>query len=218
MDLNRKTEGGSEFEPAPEGVHNAVCVSIVDLGTQKERAYQSTEIVEKRLVEIRWELDETRDDGKPFMIMKRYKQSLHEKSALRAHLEAWQGKPFSDEQLDNFDLNRLLGRGCQIQIGRTEGGNAKIMSVMALSKGAKAPKPSIVPFLLDLDAFDKEAFDALSDRMKETIAKSPEYQALQAKKTANGAKPAAKPAVAAKPAKPSAQVEHAEDLDDEIAV
>ena len=43
-------------------------------------------------------------------------------------------------------------------------------------KGAKAPQ-SINPHVyFSLDNFDGDVFDKLSDRMKETISKSPEYE------------------------------------------
>lgn len=215
MDLSKfkQGDGGGDFEPAPEGVHSAVCIAVIDLGTQVQSKFQSTEVEEVPLLEIRWELDAERDDGKPFMIMKRYRKSLHEKASLRLHLEAWRGKPFSDAEFGpgGFLMENLLGKGCQIQVGRTDSGKAKIMAIMKLGKGMKPIEASIEPFIIDLESpktFDKDAFAGLSENMQSTIAKSPEYQALLAARKGNGAKPATQQA--------RQQVEHTEELEDEI--
>ena len=43
--------------------------------------------------------------------------SLHKKAKLRSILESWRGKSFSESDLkDGFDLSKLLGQPCQIQI------------------------------------------------------------------------------------------------------
>lgn len=214
MDLSRFNQpGGGDFEAAPAGVHNAVCYAVIDLGTQTQAKFQSTEVEEVPLIELRWEIDEQREDGKRFMVMKRYRASMHEKAALRIHLEAWKGSPFKDSDLGpgGFSMQKLLGRGCQIQVTHTETGKAKIASIMQLAKGMKPLKPDIEPFMIDLESaatFDRQAFEALSENMKTTIAKSPEFQAIMKASKANGGKPAS---TTAKP-----DVVHTEDLDDEI--
>lgn len=225
MDLSRFKQGeGGDFEPAPEGVHAAVCYAVIDLGTQMQSKFQSQEVEEVPLVEVRWEIDEKRDDGKRFIVMKRYRASMHEKASLRIHLEAWRGTAFKDADMapGGFNMKKLLGQGCQIQIVHNENGKAKIAAIMKLGKGMKAIKPDIEPFIIDLEnaeAFDRDAFEALSDNMKTTIAKSPEFQALMKVdgKKSNGAKPSVgSQALAAKKAVEAKQVEHTEDLDDEI--
>jgi hypothetical protein len=41
---------------------------------------------------------------------------LSEKSRLRPTLEAWRGRKFTKEELDGFDLEKLIAAPCQIQI------------------------------------------------------------------------------------------------------
>lgn len=219
MDLSRFKQGGGEFESAPAGVYNAVCIAVIDLGTQTQTKYQSQETEEVPLVELRWEIDEMMPDGKKrFMVMKRYRQSMHEKASLRKHLEAWRGAAFKDSEFapGGFSMEKLLGQGCQIQLGPNEKGNIGLVGIMKLAKGMKPLKPDIEPFIIDLESpatFDADAFAALSENMKQTIAKSPEFQAII------DAKQAAKKTNGAKPARVSTQtpaIEHTEELDDEI--
>lgn len=216
MDLSR-FKAGSSFVNAPVGVHNAVCYAVIDLGTQTQTKYQSKETEEVPLIEIRWEIDERQDDSTRYMFMKRYRASMYEKASLRKHLEAWRGVAFSQESFNpgGFSMRKLLGAGCQLQLVLNENGNVTLAGVMKLAKGVKPLKPEIEPFLIDLstkEAFDQEAFSTLSDTMKSTVAKSPEYQAIVALASArkNG------PALATKGLSPKQDVVHSDDLDDEI--
>jgi hypothetical protein len=100
-----------DFTPAPEGLHQAVCCDVIDLGICE------TNWGDKHQVEIRWQLEVTNEEnGKPFMVLKRYTLSLHEKAALRQHLEAWRSRKFTAEELEGFDLEKLVGVNCQIQV------------------------------------------------------------------------------------------------------
>jgi len=100
-----------EFTPAPEGLWPAVCVDVIDLGNQK------TPWGEAHKVEVRWMLEEKDPKTqKAFMLFKRYTLSLHEKANLRRELETWRGRKFTTEELEGFDLEKLLGVNCQLQV------------------------------------------------------------------------------------------------------
>lgn len=126
-----------EFTPAPEGLHVAVCVDVVDLGMQ------TTPWGEKHKVEIWWQLEEVDQEAKPgprrFLVRNLYTNSLNEKATLRHHLEAWRGRKFGPQELEGFDLENLIGVSCQLQIvhnlsdkGRTF---ANVQAVVPLGKG-----------------------------------------------------------------------------------
>ena len=103
----------SSFTPCPEGLHQAVCVDVVDLGLQKG-VYG-----EKHKAEIRWQTELMNEDAQParrFQLRKWYTISLHEKSNLRKDLECWRGRKFTEAELDGFDLEKLLGANCQLQV------------------------------------------------------------------------------------------------------
>lgn len=103
-------EPASQFEPAPEGLQQAVCVDIVDLGMVK------TEFGDKHMVRIIWQVPSLSKTGERHQVASRYTVSLHKKAKLRQHLEMWRGKAFTPDELKGFDLEKLLGANCQMQI------------------------------------------------------------------------------------------------------
>ena len=126
-----------EYTPAPEGLHQAVCIDVEDLGLQ------DTPWGQKQKVAIRWQLEESdHETDRRFQVMNWYTLSLHSKATLRQHLEAWRGRKFKAEELqDGFDLERLLGVNCQLQIVHSiaDGGRtyANIQAIVPLGKGMK---------------------------------------------------------------------------------
>lgn len=205
MFLPTPTSGGGDFEPAPEGLHPAVCIAVIDLGTQERiNTYKGGVTERRREIMIRWELDTETPmaDGRPFIISRRYPFSMHEKAKLREHLEGWRGKKFAETDFGpgGFSLEKLLAVGCQIQVAHSEREGkryANVENVVKLGRGMASPGPSVEPFLLSLDPkeFDRDLFDGLSEYLKTVIAKSPEYQALSSGRGGGASAPAApKPA------------------------
>jgi hypothetical protein len=134
--FSRKKKG--DYSTAPEGLHPAVCVDVIDLGLVQ------TEWGEKYRVEIRWELDQIdpeSEKGRPYMVTAKYTNSLHEKSRLRPMLEAWRGRKFTSEELGGFDLERLLGANCQIQVIHNITDKGTFANVQAV---VPAPKNSLM--------------------------------------------------------------------------
>lgn len=176
------SEGAGSFELAPAGTHTARCYRIIDLGTQPTEFQGEKKLARKVLVQ--WELlgDERMSDGRPFSVAKRYTASLHEKAQLRKDLAAWRGRDFTPEELKGFELPKVLGAFCLLNLIAVEKNGrdyVNVASIMALPKGM--PKPEGVNELLafDLGAFDQAAFDQLSDGLQEKIIGTPEYQALK---------------------------------------
>lgn len=104
-------EPESKFTPAPEGLHQAVCVDVVELGVVKGP------YGDKEKVEIVWQIDLTNEDtNRRFEVRKWYTISLHEKANLRKDLECWRGRKFTKDELAGFDLEKLIGANCQLQV------------------------------------------------------------------------------------------------------
>ena len=97
-----------EYDPCPQGVYDAVCCQVLDLGLQ-DGNYGL-----KRQVRIAFELNKLRDDGKPWFIGSTYTLSLHKKAALHQLLLGWRGKAFGDGE--EFDIENLLGKFCQVHV------------------------------------------------------------------------------------------------------
>lgn len=170
-----------DYDPPPEGSHVAVCHRVIDLGTQ-ESNYQG-QISQKHKILISWELsEEMMQDGRPFTIGKSYTYSSHSKSSLRRDLESWRGKKFEEWEFGEFDIGRLLGAGCMLNVMHKEserGTFANVTAIMRLPRGATTPKPvnSTLCFSLSDRPFDRAAFEMLSERLRETIMRAPEYKA-----------------------------------------
>jgi hypothetical protein len=130
-------EPESQFIPAPAGVHAGVCVDEIDLG-MVVREFGGAKS-EKRMVRLVWQIAEDMKDGKPYLVKKDYTASLHEKAGLRKDLEGWRGRPFSFDELAGFDLEKVVGAPCMMNIvhatGRKGGTFANIAAIMPLAKG-----------------------------------------------------------------------------------
>ncbi len=173
----------TSYDNAPAGPHVARLISIIDLGTQ-EGSYEGKPTQRRQNLFV-WEIpDELREDGKPHTIGKFYTQSVNEKSNLGKDLTSWLGKapvpPKTAEESVKFTndvIKPLLGKGCQIVvIENADTGKVKVSSVIGLPKGTTLPKESAYPYVFfDLDAYDEEVFDNLTEWQKNTIMKSPEF-------------------------------------------
>jgi hypothetical protein len=103
-------------------------------------------------------------------------------SSLRNDIESWQGRRFSDIDLDTFDLAALVGKTCQVSIQHSDeaGGRiyANVTAVLPPPRGmAKELETHNDPLVFE---FDDEAarsqYLALPERLQTAIARSPEYQ------------------------------------------
>lgn len=137
MPIIAKETGGGPKELAPVDLHNAVCAFVEDLGIQP--GFQGA--APKHKAVVIWELEEKMSDGRPFMLSKKYTLSLHEKSTLRHDLESWRGKPFTTEELAGFDIERLVGTQCRLNVihqPKADGSlRAVVQSVIKPAPGVK---------------------------------------------------------------------------------
>ena len=122
-------EPESNFVQAPPGVHSAVCVDEVDLGLIPNRFDPESDPVPT--VRLWWQISEDMNDGKPYVIKKDYRASLHEKAALRKDLEGWRGQPFTFDELVGFDLENIIGVPCALNIVAKTSKKGKVFSNIA---------------------------------------------------------------------------------------
>ena len=137
----------------------------------------------------------TMQDGSeaPLQISKRYTLSLNEKAALRKDLAAWRGKDFTAEELKGFDIAKLLGAYCMLNVvheqsmdGQKTYANVASITPLPSALNKNKPKSSTPLVQFDLDSFEQAGYDALPAFLQKAIAESVEYRALQ--------KPVSKPA------------------------
>ena len=132
-------ESETHFEPAPPGLHQAVCVDVVDLGIVDGK------FGPKRKLKIIWQTKAKNRIGERFQIRASYTQSLSEGSNLRRDLESWRGRSFTPEERKAFDVEKLIGVNCQINVkhnvskeGRTY---ANATAVLPAMKGGEKLVP-----------------------------------------------------------------------------
>jgi hypothetical protein len=139
-----KASEGQNYAPAPEGTHQAVCVDVIDKGMVESSFLDGNGNKKmQHKIEIVWQIDELRDDGKRFQLYKRYTLSLNEKATLRHDLESWRGKPFTRDEEMGFDVETVIGANCLINVQHKPGTKdpnkvfANVVSIMPLLKGMK---------------------------------------------------------------------------------
>jgi len=183
------SETGTRSAPIDEGVYLATAYQIVDLGTHTDPKFGKR----ANKVSITWELADCRMDVErdgqtlnlPRVISRKYTLSLHEKATLRKDLEAWRGRKFTPEELKAFDLRKLVGATCQLQIvheNRRDGGGiyASIAAIMAVPKGTpragKTENQPVVFTLDEVDATHPEIPNEIPEWLREIIKASEEWK------------------------------------------
>lgn len=181
--------GSGDYQLPPAGNHMARCFRLVDVGTQQYE-YNGTQKEARRLY-ISWELCHELDvDGKPFIISQRYTRSLHEKAALRRDLDSWRGRPFTQDELQSFNLVSIIDKPCMLNVihkTSTKGKDfADVASVAAFPKGMDAPALRNAIELLDLAEFDPQVFNSLPKWLQDSVRESLEWQHVIGPKVSAG--------------------------------
>ncbi len=114
IEVPEKGSGGEDFVLPPVGNHPAVCVAVIDLGTQRRLKYQSQETEDVRMVYLCWELVDV--EGSP-VVGREFRVSLHEKSGLRHFVDSWTGAKKDGER---FNIFTLSGKPCLLDIKHAE--------------------------------------------------------------------------------------------------
>lgn len=176
---------GSNFKLIPAGNHVARCYEMVQIGTVVEQSgiYAGKESHKVRLT---WETPlECEDFGKgiqPFSISKEFTLSMNEKATLRKMLESWRGKAFTEEEAKRFDVTKLLGKPCMLNVihKTTNAGKtyADIASIGTLPKGLECPDQINKSRVLSFDEWSEEIFGSLPEYLQTKIKSSKEYAKL----------------------------------------
>lgn len=157
------SDSSRDFTPAPEGVHQAVCCDVIDLG-DVETEWNGTKKVQHK-IRLIWQIDAINaDNNLRFCVFGRYTASLHENARLCKDLESWRGRRFTDEEKKGFDVERLIGVNCLLQvIHRTteKGTYANVQSIMPLHRGMEAM--TVMGYVRDKDRPADEVQPAEND-------------------------------------------------------
>ena len=172
-----KNTGTGDFTPAPIGLHRGVCCDVVELG------YLETPWGKKRKIDLKVQIAADMDDGKPFIVSKRYTASLFEKANLCIDLESWRGRPFTDEEAADFNLEVLIDAHCQVNIVHNKTETSVFANVAAIVPPAKGGirlstkgytrvcerEGYVEPVTEEPSAYTEQRDDDKMDKLKETV-------------------------------------------------
>lgn len=172
------SESGQRQLP-PADNHVARCVKLVHIGSIYDEKYDKL----RNQVIITWELPNElakfKDVEEPFVVSKTYTMSLGEKSTLRKDLENWRGQKFSDKELEGFDITKLLGHPCMVQVVHSEDGKyANVSGVSKIPKGMTVPQQVNKSVYFSIDEYSDESFNRLHEWERKKVEASAEYQKI----------------------------------------
>ena len=148
INVSNKTKS----DPVPAGTHHAVCYGIIAVGTQPSEKFTPRQKIVV-CFEIPSERITIKDQDLPRGISKRYTLSLNEKSSLRKDLQSWRGKPFTQEELNGFDVSKVIGSNCLISVLHSDRAGAiyaDISGISALPRQMASVRPENQPLYFNL--------------------------------------------------------------------
>jgi len=164
-----------EMEP---GLYLAICYLIADIGEHENRMYNNT----SRQIVMSWEFPdemiELNGQRIPRTQSMFFTLSLSERARLRSFLENWRGRAFTAEELAGFNVGKVLGAACMLNMvekARADGSKHTVIGgVSKLPKGMTAPLPSMPRVLFDLDVPDaitqmQELPEWIQNKIRESI-------------------------------------------------
>lgn len=171
------TESGGNFVPAPAGNHPARCFAVIDLGVQESPNFPAA-----HKIMLMWELPEEITEGDepaPFVTQKEYTCSLNGKANLRAHLESWRGRPFTKEELERFEVGKLAGQPCFLNVAHDVNGKgktyAKVTAVTKVVKGVMVKPQHHKSVVYEIEQGKNEVFEKLPAWIQKKIMASEEF-------------------------------------------
>lgn len=185
MAIIATSNGSTNFEPIATGNYPARCYSMIHIGTVDEVILGVTKTLNK--VRITWELPselkvfKEENGEQPHVISKEFTLSMHEKATLRNFLKNWRGKDFSEEEVKSFDIEKLIGAPCMLNITHKKSKDgtktyAEIGSISTMPKGFPCPEQINPSFVWTYEDFDSEKFNSLPDFLKAKMVNSVEYK------------------------------------------
>lgn len=193
--------GAAVLPPSVDaGLHPGILVGIYHLGTHIDPAFNKKK---QKLVFV-FELPMAAPveiDGKtlPRTLSKSVNATMGDKGHLRPMIESWRGKKLTEEEARTYDITKLLGRPCQLNVIHSEWKEKirpEINGVFPSPKDVKlTPKTQPVSWAVgNLDSADELDQADIADWIKDRAAASEEYKALRGRSSQSQNDPQQAPA------------------------
>jgi hypothetical protein len=184
-------ETTTTYTPPPAGSFPARLLKVVDLGLQ-DTEYEGEHRTVKQ-VQLVFQLlgEETRDDGTPFELGRKFTASMGPKAALRKMLEAWRCKPFTVDELRGFNVGSIVGLPCMVSVAHkfTAKGDtyAVVGSVSRPPKGLAVPELQGHTVVFDMGRPETwPNLELLPQRTRELIEASQSWREVQLQQPTTG--------------------------------
>lgn len=176
-------------ELIPSGNYIARCYSMIHIGTTQKNIMGEQKTLNE--VRIGWELPtelkvfNPEKGEQPRVISKEYTLSMGDKANLRKMLASWRGQDFTVEETKSFDITKLLGKTCMLNIIHKPSKKdptkiyEEIGSVSPMPKGMPCPDQINPTVVLSYDDFNWNVYEALPDFIKDKVKSSEEFIAMQ---------------------------------------
>lgn len=193
MAINATSTRNTPRELIPAGNYIARCYKMIEIGTVPTEYLGVEKMTHK--VRFGWELPlelkvfNPEKGEQPLVIEKEYTLSLADKANLRRDLKSWRGKDFTPAEAEMFDVTKLLGVPCMLNIIHIAGKKdptkfyEAISSISPMPKGIVCPEQINDTFVFDFDNFEKAKFDSLPQFIREMIVTSNEYKSMHGQET-----------------------------------
>lgn len=169
MIIKENSSKSNDYEPIPKGRHEAICVTIAGIGEQETSYGVKNQVIvtwEIPSIVREWTKDGEAKEGRA-QISRTFTCSLAPKASLRLLLESWRDREFTHEELQGFDLKKLLGVPCILKIKhQTSADGSKIYANIAdvePSESKEKIEPEATPVIYDPYNHNADAFSKLPD-------------------------------------------------------
>lgn len=176
----------TQKELVPSGNHVARCYSMVEMGTITSEYMGEEKSLKK--VRVTWELPfkkkvfKQENGEQPYSISKEYTLSMYEKANLRKDLESWRGQGFTEDQAKSFDISKLLGKPCMINVIHKDSkkGNkyAQVSSITPIPDGMTCPAQINPTFELSYSDWSDDKFNSLPEWIRKEMETTPEFRMI----------------------------------------
>lgn len=131
-----------KYDPHPAGQHVLLCVDYINLGERIEQfPGQPEKISPKGLFVFQSGL--RNKEGRLHEVSMEVTKTLGKKAKLRALIEDWAGRSFEDKELEDFALNKLVGKPalCSVEHKTSKSGRtyAAIKTIAPVPAGLPTP-------------------------------------------------------------------------------
>lgn len=164
----------------PAGSHVARCYGVISLGTQPTNNPQFNPTTKVMLMfEVPGEPVMVDNKPAPMTISKDYTLSLNEKANLRHDLVSWRGREFTEQELEGFAVEKVIGVPCMLSVVHKKSAKgsiyANIAGIAGLPKGVECPPAWHKPIHYEIEHGENAVFKSLHEWIQKKIAACEEW-------------------------------------------